>query len=330
MARLRITTFNCENLFGRYRILDKPPANPDNVTHYDELLQIPEVVTFEPGRQGRIKPAKISEEQRTNTANAILEANPDLLAVAEVENLMTLRLFNSKYMKNAFDRILLISGNDARGINVGLLVRKGFNAGVVEIRTHVDDAVGGGYLDKSNRLDPKVAGEAVFSRDCLEVDVQVEQTLLTLLVNHFKAQDNHPASATRRLGQASRVAALATQAQNDGKFPIVMGDLNIDVKQTNYDQSLDPLVTLPTLHDPFAQLPDNERWTHYFSSKSEVSRLDYILLDDRLAPRVQATEIFRKGLTRKCKQYGGPRLDSMKNNDLEASDHCSTSVVLDL
>jgi exonuclease III len=326
--QLRITTCNCENLFGRYRILDKPPAA--RVTNYENLLKIPEVVTLEAGRSGKMKPAKINQEQRKNTANAILEADPHILAVEEVENLTTLRLFNGKYMRNAFDRILLIDGNDARGIDVGFLVRKGVNAEILEIRTHVDDAIGGGYLEKSNRLDTKVTSQAIFSRDCLEVDVRVDQTVLTFLVNHFKAQDNKPTSTTRRLGQATRVAALATIARENGKFPIVMGDLNIDVKQSNYDQSLDPLVTLPILCDPFAGLSDQERWTHYFASDHTVSRLDYILIDDRLAPGVQCTEIFRKGLTKKCTQYAGPRLDSMKDNDLEASDHCPTSVVLDL
>ncbi len=325
---LRVTTFNCENLFGRYRLLDKPPAR--QVTNYENLLQIPEVVTLEAGRSGKIKPAKISKKQRINTANAILKADPHVLAVAEIENLATLRLFNGRYMRNTFDRILLIDGNDARGIDVGFLVRKGVAAEILEIRTHVDDAIGGGYLDQSNRLDTKVTSHAVFSRDCLEVDVRVGQTVLTFLVNHFKAQDAKPTSTTRRLGQATRVAALATKARDGGKFPIVMGDLNIDVQQKDYDQSLDPLVTLPILCDPFAGLSDQDRWTHYYSSDHTVSRLDYILIDNRLAPHVQGTETFRKGLTKKCKQYAGPRLDSMKDNDLEASDHCPTSVVLDL
>ncbi len=326
--KLRPTTFNCENLFGRYRILDKPPVGP--ITNFENLFQIPGVVTLEPGRSGKIKPQKISEDQRKNTANAILEADPHILAVEEVENLATLRLFNSKYLKNAFDRILLIDGNDARGIDVGLLIRKGFKAEIAGIRTHVDDALGGGYLEKSNRLDSKVTGQAVFSRDCLEVDVRVGQAVLTVLVNHFKAQDGKPKSTIRRMGQATRVAELVRLARGNGTFPIVIGDLNIDTKQSDYDQSLDPLVTMTILHDPFAGATGPDRWTHFYSSGKKVSRLDYILIDERLKPRVQGTEIFRKGLSKKCKQYTGPRLSSMKDNDLEASDHCPTSVVLDM
>lgn len=326
--KLRITTFNCENLFGRYRILDKPPGVA--ITNYEKWIQIPDVVTLEPGRTGIPKPAKISEEQRKTTGNAILGAAPDLLAVAEVENLITLRLFNGKYLNNYFDRILLVDGNDARGIDVGFLVKKGVKAEILDFRTHVDDALGGGFLTKSNRLDTKVTGQAIFSRDCLEVDVKVGTKVLTFLVNHFKAQDGKPASTTRRHNQAKKVAALATQARSDGRFPIVMGDLNIDTKQSDYDQSLDPVVSLAILQDPFAGLATNDRWTHYYSSGKKVSRLDYILIDNRLGGNVKGTEIFRKGLTPKCKQYTGPRLSSMNGNDLEASDHCPTTVALDL
>jgi endonuclease/exonuclease/phosphatase family metal-dependent hydrolase len=325
---LRITTFNCENLFGRYRILDKP-AN-GQIKNFETLLQIPEVVTLEPGRSGRIKPKAISEKQRVTTANAILGAMPDILAVQEVENLATLRIFNSKYMKNAFDRILLIDGNDARGIDVGFLIRKGVAATLQAVRTHVDDDKDGGFLEKSNRLDTKVTGQATFSRDCLEVEARVNGSVLTFLVNHFKAQDQNPNTTARRERQAARVADLAKAAHDEGKKPVVLGDFNIDTRQVNYDGSLDSLVDSPVLHDPFADLGTNDRWTHFFSSKKTVSRLDYILVDDSLQPKVLGVEIFRRGLSPKATQFPGPRLPSMQGNGLEASDHCPTTVVLNL
>src|SRR2546426_1139042 len=258
---LRITTFNCENLFGRYRILDKPPAG--QIKNFESLLQIPEVVTLEPGRGSKIKPKAISQQQRVTTGKAILGAKPDILVVQEVENLATLRIFNSKYMENAFNRILLIDGNDARGIDVGFLIRKGVKADTLAIRTHVDDDKDGGFLDRSNRLDTKVTSQAVFSRDCLEVDVDVKGTIFTFLVNHFKAQDQNLETPAKRERQATKVASLAQAAHADGKNPIVLGDLNIDTQQTDYDGSLDPLVNLSLLHDPFAGLGPDDRWTHF-------------------------------------------------------------------
>lgn len=326
---IKITTFNCENLFGRYRILDKPPTTP--IKHLETLLQIPEVVALEPGRSGILKPKAVAAVQRTTTGKAILAAAPDILAVQEVENLATLRIFNHKFLNDAFNRIILVDGNDARGIDVGLLIRKGLAADVEEIRTHADEALGGGFLPKSTRLDTTNVGKAIFSRDCLEVDVRVGTRTLTFLVNHFKAQDNNPNTPTRRLNQAKRALALAKAAKSAGKHPIVIGDLNIDTAQTNYDQSLDPLFSSTTpVVDSFTSIIVADRWTHFYSSKKTVSRLDYILLDQALANKVAGREIFRSGLSPQCTQFTGPRLPSMAGNNLEASDHCPTSIVLQL
>jgi len=307
--------------------LDKKPA--EEITNYEDLLQIPEVVTLEPGRSGKIKPTKISQEQRINTANAILEANPDILAVEEVENLTTLRLFNDKYMDNAFDQIVLLDGNDARGIDVGLLIKKQTNLKILEIRSHADEAIDGSYLKKSNRLNTQVTGQAIFSRDCLEVDVQIENSILTLLVNHFKAQDTKPASKAKRERQAKRVATLAKLAKMNKKVPVVLGDLNIDTQQDDYDSSLDPLFEGDDLYDAFSMVNANERWTHYYSTKHEVSRLDYILIDHDCVSKVCGVEIMRKGLPIECKQYSGKHLASMDGNDLAASDHCPTTIVVE-
>src|SRR6267378_3029976 len=113
--KLRIGAFNCENLFGRYRFLNTDPAKRGK--NYEQKIQIYEVVVLE-GRTGKIKPDKIEKPQRKNTAAAIIAAAPDILAVEEVENLITLRLFNAVYAKNYFDRMLLIDGNEPRGIDV--------------------------------------------------------------------------------------------------------------------------------------------------------------------------------------------------------------------
>jgi len=324
--KVKITTFNCENLFGRYRFLDKPPAQ--RISGYEKLIQVFEIIALEPGRTGKIKPKAIAQEQRINTGNAILEAAPDILAVQEVENLPTLRMFNHLYVKDYFDRIVIVDGNDARGIDVGLLIRKGLNCDLLEIRSHADEALGGGFLPKSTRLDPNNTKNAVFSRDCLEADIRIGGKVITFLINHFKAQDGKSSSTTKRINQSKRVITLAKKAKTDGKHPVVMGDLNIDIKQTDYDQSLNDVYNSTLLADPFKTIPDH--WTHFYSSKKTVSRLDYILVDKDLSNSVASTAIMRKGLTKKCKQYTGPRLASMQNNDLEASDHCPTSIALNL
>ncbi len=328
--KLRLTTFNCENLFGRYGFLELPPV--DQPRDYAKDIQIFDVITFEPGRSNTLKPKVISEAQRKNTALAMLAVRPDILTVCEVENLTTLRLFNAKYLDNYFDRIVLLDGNDSRGIDVGLMVRKGFNATIESIRTHADDAAQGGYIATTNILDMKGRlGAASFSRDCLEVDVRVGKTPLTLLVNHLKAQESkngEDPTTAKRLGQAQRVADIAKRVRKNSRVPIVMGDLNKDYRQADYDKSLNPLVKSTGFYDPVSSL--DEKWTHFYESKKSVSQLDYILLDKSLKAHVTDVEVFRGGLSPNCKQYDGERIGTISKDKLEASDHCPLCVELNV
>lgn len=87
---------------------------------------------------------------------------------------------------------------------------------------------------------------------------------------------------------------------------------------------MNALLSSPALLDPF---PSNT-WTHYYVPEKSVSRLDYILPPKDL--KVTSTEIIRKGLTTKCKQYNGHRYPTVGPEHTETSDHCPTSVTLDL
>ena len=319
---LRVTTFNVENLFNRYAFLD---LSWDQ-RHYEQFVEATGVVSIA-SRQGDLVSYAITEIQRNNTALAILDAQPDILAVQEIENIYTLRNFNDEYLDNYFDRVLSIDGNDLRGIDVGLLIKKErTDIEIVNIRTHVEDAekgksvvrhsIGGkGYL---------VTG-AIFSRDCLEVDLAVGGKTLTLLINHCKSQDGRKASDTKRTEQAQRVAELVNATAQAGKVPIVLGDLNAPPE----NKTIEALLKHPLLQNPFALLPQEERWTHYYVPGKTVSQLDYVLPHHDVKI-VGQPEVVRKGLTTKCKQYVGPRYPTIGPQHTEASDHCPTTVVVEV
>jgi endonuclease/exonuclease/phosphatase family metal-dependent hydrolase len=329
---LRLGTFNLENLFGRYRFLDEDPAKRPK--DYASRLQVIGVVAFRPGRSNALKPKAITEAQRKNTAATLLAAKPDILSVNEVENLSTLRIFNALYLKNYFDRLVMVQGNDPRGINVGLAFRRGLDVTVRELRTHADEAAAGGFLPTSNRLDTKKGlGLAAFSRDCLEVDVDVGTTKLTFLVNHLKAQEIRngvDATTAKRLGQARYVATIVDRVAAQGRLPVVLGDLNKDVDGADYDGSLAPIATHPALADAFAAVPVADRWTHFYDADRSVSRLDYLWLPTSLASAITKTEVVRGGLSPRCTQFTGRRLGTIAKDRLEASDHCPVVVTLEV
>ncbi len=315
---LKITTFNVENLFNRYAFLDKAWNNRD----YEKYIQAVGLVSLD-GRQSGLVSYEVTNIQRNNTAQAILDMEPDILAIQEIEDLYTLRIFNNIYLDNYFDKMIAILGNDKRGINVGLAVKKGAKAEILNIRTNADEGVIERVSELNNGYDAK---GAIFSRDCLEVDIKVNDKILTFLVNHFKSQDGSNNALERRRKQANRVEKIVEKLDKEGKYPIVIGDLNVDPNnpQIPGDDSISSLLNCPILADSFPK----DTWTHYYVPEKKVTRLDYILTHKNL--NVIGNEINRKGLTTKCKQYKGERYATIGPEHTEASDHCPTSIILDI
>ncbi|HQD66538.1 MAG TPA: endonuclease/exonuclease/phosphatase family protein [Casimicrobium huifangae] len=330
---MRVAWFNVENLFTRYAF-----GNPvSEVLPYDRQVIAVGVTAVDRGTDGADGNIALAGMQRDNTARVILDMQPDVLGVSEVENLAALRIFNQQYLSHYFDRIFLVEGNDGRGIDVGICVRKGFAADVLGLRTHAHETLEprqsvewGVVSDDGGPV--YLARNALFSRDCLELDLRVNGQTLTFMANHFKSQGK---SSRRELlppdelrtRQATRVAELVKTAQAAGKLPIVFGDLNVDDTHPQRGQSLAPLMTCG-LQDSFADLPRNERWTHYYVVGQDVSRLDYILHDPRLTRTSRA--INRRGITLKCRQYDGERYPAVGYAHNAASDHAGLCVEFSL
>lgn len=326
MAKITIAQFNLENLFNRYILLADPV---DRQSPHVQLVGIANI-----DYEGNPLSEATTQIQRNSTAQAILENQPDILAVEEVENIWTLRCFNDEYLGGYFDRMILLDGNDGRGINVGLCLKYGSNVEVSDIRTHIDEVYANSGEAKPKRVERYynsskkeiVVQNALFSRDCLEVDVNASGKPLTFLINHFKSQDGTKAAENLRKAQASRVAEIAANIQNSGRLPIVIGDLNEDWSvKGNLKALKDMVVSSNTMVDPFVSIEDN--WTHYYSVANETSRLDYILIDASLKGAISDPFIFRKGISLKC-NTAGERFPTMGYVGTEASDHCPIRVTL--
>jgi endonuclease/exonuclease/phosphatase family metal-dependent hydrolase len=227
----------------------------------------------------------VNERAMLNTGRVIRDVNADLLAVVEAEDRVALERFCQQIVSQVggqpYRHAMLIDGNDERGIDVGLLTRKGYD--ILEIRSHVD---------------AEDASGEIFSRDCPEYLVQTPQgNRLWLLVNHFKSKGfgSQSTSDQRRSRQATRVRELyeALLARGE-KFVAVLGDLN-DTPDSNPLESL--LGNGSNLRD-ISTHPNFENHgrpgTHGNCTAS--SKIDYILLSPDLFARTKGGEIFRKGV----------------------------------
>lgn len=261
----------------------------------------------------------IKETATENTARVIRELNADVLCVVEAENRVLLKRFDEgvipKVGGHAYEHVMLIDGNDERGIDVGILTREDYL--IRSMISHVDDVDDDG---------------TIFGRDCPEYTIETPsgQTLLVLL-NHFKSKGyGKPSeSNTKRKRQATRVRAIYEERLQEGfELITIAGDLN----DTPTSDPLKPLIdngsTLVDVMDHAKFSGDGRPGTHGNGTKS--GKLDYLLMSPKLADKVQAGGIEWRGV------WGGvngtlfPHFPEVKNARDAASDHAALWVDLDI
>lgn len=287
---IRIGTFNVENLFARYRFKRKLyPVGPYGFTN---------ALAF----------GIYDETARQIISKAIRGVDADILALQEVESLTVLDRFNSRYLGGMkYRHRMLIDTFDSRKINVAVISRYP----IVKARS---------YRQERNNNNTNW----LFSRDCLEVDIDVEGKILTLYVNHFKSMmGGRKKTKERRKEQVSRVAQIITERWNEVDYEgnyIVLGDFN---DYLDSETSLEAIINHEGLVHVSERIPENDRWTHYWSRGNEYRQLDYILLSKSLAEiNNDKPEIMRKGLPYRAEKYDGERFDFIGEDKPKASDHC--------
>jgi endonuclease/exonuclease/phosphatase family metal-dependent hydrolase len=258
-----------------------------------------------------LKTEAVNEVAIRMTARVIQDVNADVLAVIEAEDRIALKRFDDQLLRPLgveYGSIMLIDGNDDRGIDVGLLARNGYTIGAVT--SHVDD------MDGATR---------VFSRDCPEITVRTPggQSIL-VLVNHFKSKGYGPPaqSNARRKAQARRVREIYDQRRAEGAHRIaVVGDFN----DTPDSDPLSPLLGDGSdLKDIFTHPQfqgDGKPGTYGGGSAS--NKLDYLLLSPALYGAVTAAGIHRKGVWGGANGTLFPHYDEMKRAVHAASDHAA-------
>ena len=296
---MRVATFNCENLFARYKFRrNVDPVQVDGFTINDLAFDLYE------------------ETAKQITGKAIREVGADVIALQEVESLPVLDRFNSWYLAPMkYRHRFLVDSHDPRGIDVAVLSR----FPILSVRS---------YRQERNAANTS----SLFSRDCLEVRIDADGKTLVVYINHFKSMmGGRDETRARRAEQAGRVAAIIDETWKDedyeGNF-VVLGDFN---DYPDAQTSLANLVNHPGLENVVARLPEDERWTHFWAGGNEYRQLDYLLLSKSLAAANAAGPgIMRKGLPYRAERYQGPRFDNVGESSPKASDHALLYMDVDL
>lgn len=303
---IRLATFNAENLFARYRFKRSfDPLGEDGFTINDLAFEI------------------YDETEKQITARAIAEVDADVIALQEIESLPVLDAFNSRYLARLrYRHRVLIDSFDPRRIDVAILSRHP----IVHVRSY--------------RHEKNSANTAwLFSRDCLEAAVEVQGKELILYVNHLKSMmEGRKVTHARRKEQAGRVAGIVDERWKDrgyeGNFA-VLGDLNdYPEKDEEGDTALGSLIGHPGLENVVNRLPQDARWTHYYSGKDRYKQLDYLFLSKSLASGNRGLPvIMRKGLPYRAElveRFERERLPNVGEDNPKASDHAPVFMDVEL
>jgi endonuclease/exonuclease/phosphatase family metal-dependent hydrolase len=304
--KVTVGTFNLNNLFSRFNFAGAVDAIQSGGSAGGLTLryEFTDPATYRI-RTFRGKLVQAKDEQETEAvARRILAMDIDVLAVQEVEDIDILKEFNRTRLKGLYAHQVLIEGNDARFIDIGLLSKLPVGA-VTSFQTAV------------HRQNP---GQTVFSRDLVAAEILSSsgaRVLFTLFNNHLKSHfgdsddDGRGKSANdaRRRQQAETISEIVAQrTRPDGRY-IILGDMNdppdalplqplLTIEGRPLVNALaNPQETRPPKPEAGGHDPPSPAWTHRFKEPGrppEHRLFDQIWLSPALAPAFRAAWIDRR------------------------------------
>jgi endonuclease/exonuclease/phosphatase family metal-dependent hydrolase len=264
-----------------------------------------------------LKTQQVKDQAILNTARVIAAVDADIQVLCEIEDRPSLKQFHDAILapiltttgRKGYPYILLIDGNDARGIDVAILSRHP----ILDITTHIFDLPG---------------APPIFSRDCAEYFIRVPGVGKPVIVmaNHFASKGSDASGLRRRLPQSTQVRTIFDDRVQQGfTHMIVAGDLN----DTPASRGLAPLMTHPKLRDAVKRFankidPTRKRLGTYETGRQQ---LDYLLLSPAASAAAKQAGIERRG-------HYAPRtwkaFETVTSERFQASDHHAVWVDLAL
>ena len=222
-----------------------------------------------------------AEKHMADLAEIVKDHDPDILHLAEVENLRALETFNDKFLADHGYRAYLVPGTDsATGQDVGLLSR-------FELDTISRDPRKG----RSGQKRKSVSKHYIAT-------LRVGDLRLGMVGLHFLARPTRESRKADREAQADAVRRMARDLTDQGHSVIVWGDFN-DFDGRTLDRSgnrpitrvlewirdLDPDDPSDDLINAAERLPRQDRYTNGRDA------IDHVLLSQDLAPRILEVQI---------------------------------------
>jgi len=280
LSQLKVMTYNLRNFNYLYRIPKKELGNLD-----------PKVYPTKPEREIKWEGAILREEM------------PDILVLQEVMDKPGapesgkdfLETFNQEELNSAY-QIFLIGGNDARGINVAIMIKKGLPFADYRYISNKDMK----WKDSAN-------GQKVipmFSRDLPILEMRLRKAdstpALIVLGSHYKSQrdrKNDPNSKIYRHAQYDATKTIVNGLKGkygDNVNLLLMADFNEEL--TGHAEAAIEEVAEDVFDVAATTVPVNERITEVSIAPGGIphqSMLDDIKISGKISKNVISASIIR-------------------------------------
>jgi len=263
-----------------------------------------------------LKTEDVNEVATRMTARVINEVGAEITALVEVESRPAALRFAkdlvNKSGEGGYKHIMLIDGNDERGIDVGIMTKPGYE--ITSMISHVDDEDADGLI---------------FSRDCPVYLIKTPKgNHVAILPNHLKSKGfgSQGDNDKKRLRQATRIRAIYEALVQRVELVAVVGDFN---------DTLDSLALAPILSSGLRDISEFDNYQPgerlgTFQNCTEREKIDHIFLSPKLGKLVRGGGIERRGV------WGGkngtlfPHFAEITREIEAASDHAAIWADLDV
>lgn len=238
------------------------------------------------------------ETKITKISNAISQLGlPDIISVNEIENATVLEdLAKSDALKGAGYKVVVGNGNDARGINVGILYR---SDRVEQVGEAQQPNPGMSFADRGKgQIDTKL----LYARAPLVADFRVKGAaqaadgadLVTIAVNHFKSKINKtgtdgPEKRRAMQGQYLGEWLDARAKSRPTGATIVLGDLNSNYGEEGFEKLANRADGSVRFYDAPMKVPAADRYTYIYRGQKDM--LDHVLVSAGRKDAIDAVKI---------------------------------------
>jgi exonuclease III len=294
-VNLKFCLLNAENLF---LLFDQPPQS--SFLKMEERQWAKLSTSVYPNKDLR---------KTTELARTLNSIDADIVMLAEVGGLESLKNFNRMFLNSKYSEIL-VEGNSDRNIDVGFLIKKPAEF-YFDLLSHKNRDLKFLYPHEKLSLDTTYPPTAVvhrFSRDCAELRLfksDINHPMMIILLTHLKSpldpERIDPHGSERRSAELKACVEIYNELRVEfPECPIMLcGDFNGNASRNDTDKEFAPIYLETDLEDvlELAKVDLEKRYTYLQirqSQKTDRRQIDYCFLSKKLHPLVVArsAEVF--------------------------------------